>query len=105
MDFSTARWAEDDLTFKGQTIKRGDTVLASLSSANRDEEKFEQADQFDITRRSNAHVAFGYGIHFCLGAPLARLEGRSELKNCWRLFQTCVCTRSLNGGLYSYFEA
>ncbi len=76
VDFSTARWAEEDLDFRGIHISRGDMVLASLSSANRDEEKFTNADQFDITRKPNPHLAFGYGIHFCLGAPLARLEGK-----------------------------
>ncbi|WP_082234896.1 cytochrome P450 family protein [Halobacillus massiliensis] len=86
VDFSTARWAEEDLTFKGHTIKRGDTVLASLSSANRDEEKFENADQFNITRTPNSHVAFGYGIHFCLGAPLARLEGKVGIEKLLEAF-------------------
>ncbi|UOQ43281.1 cytochrome P450 [Halobacillus salinarum] len=76
VDFSTARWAEEELTLRGRTIKRGDLVLASLSSANRDEKKFDNPDEFDITRKPNSHIAFGYGIHFCLGAPLARLEGK-----------------------------
>ncbi|TDL30927.1 cytochrome P450 [Jeotgalibacillus sp. S-D1] len=80
VDFSTARWAEDDTDFHGKTIRRGDLVLASLSSANRDEEKFKNAGEFDITREQNAHVAFGFGIHFCLGAPLARLEGKIALE-------------------------
>ncbi|MGB7998633.1 MAG: cytochrome P450 [Anaerobacillus sp.] len=76
VDFSTARWAEETFDFRGIQISKGDMVLASLSSANRDEEKFTNADQFDITRKPNPHLAFGYGIHFCLGAPLARLEGK-----------------------------
>jgi cytochrome P450 len=76
VDFSTARWSADDMDFKGKRIKRGDMVLASISSANRDERKFEGADTFDVTRKPNPHMAFGYGIHFCLGAPLARLEGK-----------------------------
>lgn len=80
VDFSTARWAEEDTEFHGKTLKRGDLVLASLSSANRDEAIFENADQFNITRKHNPHVAFGFGIHFCLGAPLARLEGRIALE-------------------------
>ncbi|SEA24575.1 Cytochrome P450 [Thalassobacillus cyri] len=80
VDFSTARWAEEDTEFHGKTLKRGDLVLASLSSANRDEAIFENADQFDIKRKHNPHVAFGFGIHFCLGAPLARLEGRIALE-------------------------
>ncbi|MFC7322933.1 cytochrome P450 family protein [Halobacillus campisalis] len=80
VDFSTARWAEEDVDFHGRTIRRGDLVLASLSSANRDEDKFENAETFDITRSQNPHIAFGYGIHFCLGAPLARLEGNVAIK-------------------------
>ncbi|QHT45468.1 cytochrome P450 [Bacillus sp. SB49] len=80
VDFSTARWAADDMEFRGQTIRRGDMVLASISSANRDNDKFEKADTFDVTRKSNGHVAFGFGIHFCLGAPLARLEGNIALE-------------------------
>ncbi|MYL54859.1 cytochrome P450 [Pontibacillus yanchengensis] len=80
VDFSTARWAEDDMEFHGKHIRRGDLVLASISSANRDECKFEQADEFDITRKDFQHVAFGFGIHFCLGAPLARLEGKVALE-------------------------
>ncbi|MEC3885569.1 cytochrome P450 [Halobacillus sp. HZG1] len=80
VDFSTARWADDDIDFHGQPIRRGDFVIASISSANRDEEKFEHASHFDVTRERNAHVAFGFGIHFCLGAPLARLEGKIALE-------------------------
>ena len=76
VDFSTARWAAEDMEFKGEIIKRGDMVLASLASANRDERTFKEADTFDVTRKPNPHMAFGYGIHFCLGAPLARLEGK-----------------------------
>ena len=76
VDFSTARWSAEDMDFKGKRIKRGDMVLASISSANRDERKFEDAGTFDVTRKPNPHMAFGYGIHFCLGAPLARLEGK-----------------------------
>lgn len=70
-----SRWSAEDTDFKWQTIRRGDVVLASLMSANRDEAVFANADTFDITRDPNRHIAFGGGIHYCLGAPLARLEG------------------------------
>lgn len=72
----TVRWASEDIEFGGQQIHRGDQVIILLSSANRDERAFEHADQLDITRKENHHLAFGKGIHYCLGAPLARLEGQ-----------------------------
>jgi cytochrome P450 len=56
------------------------TVLVLLGSANRDERKFPDPDCFDVTRTSPDHVGFGYGIYYCLGAPLARLEGRLALE-------------------------
>ncbi|TGB01381.1 cytochrome P450 family protein [Halobacillus salinus] len=80
VDFSTARWAGEDMDFHGTTIRRGDFVMASISSANRDEEKFDRPEAFNVERERNAHVAFGFGIHFCLGAPLARLEGKIALE-------------------------
>jgi cytochrome P450 len=73
---ATQRWASEDIELGGQQIQRGDQVIVLLSSANRDERAFEHADQLDITRKENHHLAFGKGIHYCLGAPLARLEGQ-----------------------------
>jgi cytochrome P450 len=64
----------------GQVIPAGKTVVAWLASADRDEEQFPDAETFDIHRTPNRHLAFGYGIHFCLGAPLARLEARIALE-------------------------
>ena len=57
-------------------------VVIALASANRDETVFENPEVFDITRENNRHIAFGYGSHFCLGAPLARLEA----KDCYYYF-------------------
>jgi cytochrome P450 len=63
----------------GRTIPANSFVLVMLGSANRDTTHFPDANRFDITRQPNPHIAFGHGIHFCLGAALARLEGRVAL--------------------------
>ena len=65
-----------DVELRGQTIKKGQHVWLLFGAANHDEEHFPHADRFDIRRSPNDHVAFGFGIHFCLGAILARMEGR-----------------------------
>ncbi len=70
-----SRWAYEDTELGGQVIRRGDNVMATVLSANRDPDVFPDPDRFDITRTPNKHLAFGGGIHYCLGAPLARLEG------------------------------
>jgi cytochrome P450 len=70
------RYALEDLDLYGRRIPKGSTVMAGIASANRDETVFKDADTFDITRNPNRHVAFGLGIHYCLGAPLARLEAK-----------------------------
>lgn len=69
------RFATEDIVLAGQSIKKGDAVIPVLKSANRDERQFDQSEELDITRRINRHLAFGHGIHMCLGAPLARIEG------------------------------
>jgi cytochrome P450 len=68
------RRVAEETELRGQRLKRGDFVLQILGAANRDPAQFPDPDRFDITRQPNRHVAFGMGIHFCLGAPLARLE-------------------------------
>jgi cytochrome P450 len=64
---------------RGQIIEAGHLVLAMIGSANRDSRQFADAERFDIKREPNPHIAFGHGIHFCLGAPLSRLEARIAL--------------------------
>lgn len=79
------RETRHDVELDGQVIPRGKLVLTLIGSANRDPQRFQDADRFDITRDPNPHLAFGHGIHFCLGAPLSRLEARvalSELLAC-----------------------
>jgi cytochrome P450 len=74
------RWTTSDVELHGETIPAGSKVLLLTGAANRDERKFADPDRFDIHRRIDQHVAFGFGIHFCLGAALARLEGRIGLE-------------------------
>jgi cytochrome P450 len=72
----TARIPSEDITVRGQTIGKGEMVMPFLGAANRDGTQFPDPDRLDITRADNRHIAFGMGIHFCLGAPLARMEGQ-----------------------------
>jgi cytochrome P450 len=69
------RYATADIELGGQQIKKGDVVFPILLSANHDESQFTQPEELDIARTLTRHLAFGQGIHSCLGAPLARLEG------------------------------
>ncbi|MCE7082366.1 cytochrome P450 [Streptomyces sp. ST2-7A] len=75
-----ARYATEDIELSGTLVRAGESVLPAIPSANRDESVFENADLFDPTREHNPHLGFGYGIHRCLGAPLARLELRVALE-------------------------
>ena len=74
-----ARVVTHDVEHYGRTVPAGSTMLLLNASANRDERHFTDADAFDISRRIDHHLAFGYGLHFCLGAALARMEGRVVL--------------------------
>jgi cytochrome P450 len=69
-----ARVAAAELEMRGKTIRTGQRVFAFMNSANRDPDAVDDPERFDIGRPQNPHLTFGHGIHFCLGAPLARLE-------------------------------
>ncbi|MGL5908540.1 MAG: cytochrome P450, partial [Phycicoccus sp.] len=72
---ATQRWAREDLEIAGTVIPRSSMVLLGIASANRDSTQFADPDRLDLTRDPNRHVAFGLGMHYCLGASLSRLEG------------------------------
>ncbi|MGY5057795.1 cytochrome P450 family protein [Streptomyces sp. 900105755] len=77
---ATYRYAAEPLEIAGTAIDRGDPVMISLAGADRDGDRYPEPDRFDIRRDHRGHLAFGHGIHYCLGAPLARLEGRIALR-------------------------
>ncbi|HXR66738.1 MAG TPA: cytochrome P450 [Ktedonobacteraceae bacterium] len=77
---SPARVATSGIVIEGQTIQAGQWILPMVASANRDEAHFPNAEIFDIRRTPNRHLTFGFGVHFCLGAPLARLESKIALE-------------------------
>ena len=75
------RFPIEDVEIAGQKVVRGTTIIPLIAAANRDETVFENSEQFDISRQPNKHLGFGFGIHYCLGAPLARLEGRIAIQS------------------------
>ena len=85
VEMAAPRFARDDLEFAGTTIPRGRAVLPVLAAADRDPERFPSPDRFDIERPdASRHVAFGKGVHLCLGAPLARVEGQIAVETVFR---------------------
>ncbi len=75
-----ARYVPDDVVYHDQTVPAGSALLFVVAAANRDERRFADPDRYDIHRDLSQHLGFGHGIHFCLGAALARLEGRIALE-------------------------
>jgi cytochrome P450 RapN len=69
-----ARIATEDLELGGQLVRKGESVVTTIASANRDEAVFDRPNEINLTREQNPHIGFGHGVHHCLGAPLARLE-------------------------------
>jgi cytochrome P450 len=83
-----SRVATADIELRGRHIKPGQVVVMSLVAANRDPSRFPEPDRLDVERRENPHLAFGLGPHFCLGAPLARLEGQLAIESLLRRFES-----------------
>ena len=75
-----ARWVMHDVEFHGEPVPEGSRVILLNGSGNRDERHFADPDRFDVRRHIDRHLSFGYGAHFCIGAALARLEGRIALR-------------------------
>lgn len=84
LETATERYAREEITIEGVTIPRGGLVFAALASANRDESQFPNADTLDLNREPNRHLAFGQGVHYCMGAPLARMEGQIAINTLLR---------------------
>jgi cytochrome P450 PksS len=84
LETATERYAREDLEIAGATIPRGALVYLAIASANRDGDQFPNPDRLDLSREPNRHFSFGQGIHYCLGAPLARLEGQIAINTLLR---------------------
>ncbi len=76
----TSRWVSEDMEFYGQSLKKAQFLLIALAAANRDERVVNNPNQFEVSRKYIKHLSFASGPHFCLGAPLARLEGQIALE-------------------------
>ena len=79
VETATMRFAAEDVTLGDKVIRRGEAINVTLTSANRDESRYAQADALDLERQNNRHLGFGMGVHYCVGAPLARMEGQIAL--------------------------
>ncbi|WP_330460617.1 cytochrome P450 [Streptomyces sp. NBC_00820] len=79
VETATFRYAAEPLEIAGTAIGQGESVMIGLTAAQRDGDRYADPDRFDIRRDTRGHLAFGHGIHYCLGAPLARIEGRAAV--------------------------
>jgi len=102
VQFTKPRFVRKDVELCGVRLKRGDKIMALLTAANFDPAANEHPERLDLGRRPNRHIAFGAGIHFCLGHQLARMEGRSALKALFTRWPTLLLPathrRSAGGG-------
>ncbi|MFF3172000.1 cytochrome P450 [Streptomyces sp. NPDC057900] len=80
VEAATFRFARETVAIGSATVAEGDSVLVALAGADRDPARYPEPDRFDIRRDAQGHLAFGHGTHFCLGAPLARMEGRIAVR-------------------------
>ena len=84
VQFTKPRYVRRDIDLGGVTVKRGDRIMAMLAAANMDPSANPHPERLDLARRPNRHIAFGTGIHFCLGHQLARIEGKCALKSLFK---------------------
>ncbi|MDF3298630.1 cytochrome P450 family protein [Streptomyces tropicalis] len=84
VETATFRFAAEPMEIAGAFVDKGEAVVVALAAADRDPGRYPDPDRFDIGRESRGHLAFGHGIHFCLGAPLARLEARTAIRTLLR---------------------
>ncbi|WET80955.1 cytochrome P450 [Amycolatopsis sp. QT-25] len=96
----TPRIAKEDVTIGDQVVKRGESVICSLPAANRDPALVPDPERLDLTREPVSHVAFGHGIHHCLGAALARLELRTFYTMLWQRFPTLKLADPEQGNMF-----
>jgi cytochrome P450 PksS len=86
VQFASERYAREEITIAGVAIAPGEMVQPLLGSANRDERQFDRPNELDLAREPNRHLAFGQGVHYCVGAPLARLEGQIAINTLLQRF-------------------
>ena len=92
VEHGTNRFLTEEVTLHGVTMPKQSAILLMLASANRDENAFENADQLILERSPNRHISFGLGVHYCLGAPLARLEGKIAISALIQRFPNMALT-------------
>jgi cytochrome P450 len=97
VEFGTWRFTTSPITVGGVRIPAGEPVLAVLAAADRDPARFSEPDVLDLSRDEGGHLALGHGIHFCLGAPLARLEGRVAFSRLFARFPELALAEPVDG--------
>jgi cytochrome P450 len=102
LNLSTIRYTIEPVTVRGVLIPADEVVFIALCSANRDPARFDEPDRLDVRRGSNGHLSFGHGIHHCLGAPLARMEGKIVLRELLDRFPRWEPTELLEGLSWRY---